>query len=211
MLDWITELARDAVTSAGYPGILAAMVAENLFPPIPSEIVLPLAGYEVQQGSLTFVWTVLAATAGSLIGALILYAIGRYGGRAVILRWGRVLRVTPRDLDRAERWAERWGDWVVLGARVVPIARSVVSVPAGITCMPVWRFMLLTTIGSLAWNLLLVGAGYQLGARWEDVSEIAGRYSDAMLVIFVAATLLAIWWLLRRRRRAAAPAADAPS
>jgi membrane protein DedA with SNARE-associated domain len=210
MLDWITELARDAVTSAGYPGILAAMVAENLFPPIPSEIVLPLAGYEVQQGSLAFVWTVLAATAGSLIGALILYAIGRYGGRAAILRWGRVLRVTPRDLDRAERWAERWGDWVVLGARVVPIARSVVSVPAGITCMPVWRFMLLTTIGSLAWNLLLVGAGYQLGARWEDVSEIAGRYSDAMLVIFVAATLLAIWWLLRRRRRAAAPAADAP-
>ena len=199
MLDDLTRFARDAVTTAGYPGILAAMVAENLFPPIPSEIVLPLAGYEVSQGSLTFTLTVLVATAGSLIGALILYAIGRFGGRPAVERWGRVLRVTEADLDRAERWFDRWGDWIVLLSRLVPLIRSVVSIPAGIMEMPVLRFAALTTLGSLIWNFLLVGAGYQLGARWEEVSELVGRWSDAMLVIAVVSLAAACVWLWRRR------------
>jgi membrane protein DedA with SNARE-associated domain len=200
LLGDITDIARDAVTTAGYPGICAAMIAENLFPPIPSEIVLPLAGSEVEAGELVFVWTVLAATAGSLIGALLLYALGRYGGRAVVLRWGRVLRVGPADLDRVERWMERWGDWVVLGARVVPLARSVVSIPAGMACMPLLRFSLLTALGSLAWNVLLVGAGYQLGANWEDVSGIIGTFSDVMLVVFIIAVVALVVWLWRRPR-----------
>jgi membrane protein DedA with SNARE-associated domain len=200
MLDSITDLARDAVSEAGYPGLFGAMVAENLFPPIPSEIVLPLAGFEVEKGELAFLLVVLAATAGSLVGALILYAIGLWGGRPLVLRYGRVLRVTERDLDRAERWFDRWGDWVVLGARVIPIARSVVSLPAGFARMPLLRFTLLTALGSFVWNLILVGAGYQLGANWEDVSEWAGRYSDVMKVIAVAAVVAAAVWLIRRWR-----------
>lgn len=209
MLDSITELARDAVTSAGYAGLFAAMVAENLFPPIPSEIVLPLAGFEVSQGELAFIWTVLAATAGSLAGALILYAIGLYGGRPLVFRWGRVLRVTPRDLERAEGWFERWGDWVVLGARVVPIARSIVSIPAGLTRMPLPRFCLLTAAGSLVWNCLLVAAGQQLGSNWEDVSDVIARYSDVMLVITAIALVAGVVWLLRRRRAGAPPSGAA--
>lgn len=201
MLDAITELARDAVTTAGYPGLFAAMVVENLFPPIPSEIVLPLAGFEVSEGNLAFVLTVLAATAGSLTGALILYAIGLYGGRPLVMRYGRVLRVTETDLDRAERWFERWGDWVVLVARVIPIARSVVSIPAGFARMPLAHFCLLTTIGSLIWNLILVTAGYQLGSNWEEVSDVASRYSDVMKVAAAAALLLACVWAWRRWRR----------
>ena len=204
MLDGITELARDAVTSAGYPGLFAAMVVENLFPPIPSEIVLPLAGAEVSRGDLTFAWTVLAATAGSLSGALLLYAIGRYGGRPLVFRWGRVLRVGPADLDRAERWFERWGDWVVLCARVVPLARSVVSIPAGMARMPLLRFCLLTALGSLVWNLILVGAGYQLGANWEEVTEVVSRYSDVMVAISILLLVAAVVWVVRRRRTRAA-------
>ena len=200
MLDSITDLARDAVTSAGYAGLFAAMVVENLFPPIPSEIVLPLAGFEVSQGSLEFVWTVLAATAGSLVGALLLYAIGLYGGRPLVFKWGRVLRVGPADLERAEGWFDRWGDWVVLVARVIPIARSVVSLPAGLTRMPLGRFCLLTTIGSLIWNLILVGAGHELGANWEEVSDLFARYSDVMLVIVVILVVAGVVWLLRRKR-----------
>jgi membrane protein DedA with SNARE-associated domain len=199
MLNSITDLARDAVTKAGYPGLFGAMVAENLFPPIPSEIVLPLAGFEVSQGELAFILVVLAATAGSLVGALILYAIGLRGGRPLVLRYGRVLRVGVADLDRAERWFEHWGDWVVLGARVIPIARSLVSIPAGFARMPLLRFTLLTALGSLVWNLILVGAGYQLGANWEDVSELAGRYSDVMKVVAAAAVLAGAAWLVRRR------------
>ena len=109
MLERLAEFARDAVTAAGYPGIFAAMVVENVFPPIPSEVVLPLAGYEVARGELAFVATVVAATLGSVVGALILYAIGLYGGRPVVLRWGRVLRVGSKELDRSEAWFARWG------------------------------------------------------------------------------------------------------
>ena len=206
MLDAITELARDAVTSAGYAGLFAAMLAENLFPPIPSEIVLPLAGFEVSQGELTFLGTVLAATMGSLVGALVLYAVGLYGGRPLVLRWGRVLRVGPADLERAEGWFERWGDWVVLGARVVPIARSVVSIPAGFARMPLGRFTLPTAIGSLVWNVILVGAGHQLGANWEKVSDIASRYSDVMLALALLFVVGGVVWIVRRRREPAAPA-----
>ena len=201
MLDSLTDFARDAVTTGGYPGLFGAMVAENLFPPIPSEIVLPLAGFEASQGELAVVWTIVAATAGSLAGALLLYALGRYGGRAVVLRWGSVLRVGPADLDRTEAWFDRWGDWVVLGARVIPIARSVVSIPAGMACMPVLRFSALTAIGSLAWNTLLIGAGHQLGANWEDVSDLVARFSNVMLVVVVVLVLAGVAWLLRRRRR----------
>jgi membrane protein DedA with SNARE-associated domain len=199
VLERLSELARDAVTSAGYPGLFAIMVGETVFPPIPSEIVLPLAGYEVSRGELAFAWTLLAATLGSLVGALALYALGRYGGRTAVVRWGWALRVDERDLERAERWFDRWGDWVVLGARVVPIARSVVSIPAGLSRMPPVRFTVLTSLGSLLWNLILVGAGYQLGARWEDVSEVVSRYSDAMLAITLLAAALCAVWLWRRR------------
>lgn len=201
MLEDLARLARDAVRTAGYPGIVAAMVAENVFPPIPSEIVLPLAGYEVTRGSLAFTWTVLAATLGSLLGAYVLYAIGRFGGRPVVLRWGRLLRVGEADLDRSEGWFGRWGDWVVLGGRVVPLARSLVSIPAGTLRMPLVRFTVLTTIGSLVWNLVLVGAGYALGRRWEQVAEVVGRYSDVAAVLVVAAIAAGVVLLLRRRAR----------
>lgn len=199
MLDELTTMARDAVTSAGYAGVAAAMAAENLIPPIPSEIVLPLAGYEAARGDLVFAWVVLAATAGSLVGALVLYALGRYGGRPFVDRWGRALGITPRDLRRAERWFGRWGDWVVLGARVVPLARSAVSVPAGMMRMPLLRFCVLTSVGSLLWNLLLVGAGHQLGRHWEDISRVVGPLSDAMLVVAALATVAAAVALWRRR------------
>lgn len=201
MLDKITEVARDAVTTAGYPGIFAAMVAENVFPPIPSEVVLPLAGFEVDAGKLEFLLVVLAATLGSLAGALILYAIGLYGGRPLTLRWGRVLRVSAEDLDRAERWFDRWGDWVVLVARVIPIARSVVSIPAGMMRMSLPRFIVLTTIGSLVWNLILVYAGKQLGANWEDVTNVVETYALPLRIAVVLAFLAGVVWLLRRRSR----------
>ncbi len=203
MLSGLADWARDMVVSAGYAGIFLAMVIENVFPPIPSEIVLPLAGYEVAQGELSFVGTIAAATLGSVVGALILYAVGRYGGRPLVERWGTILRVGAADLDRAEGWFGRFGDRVVLGARVVPLARSVVSIPAGMMRMPLVRFTVLTTIGSLVWNLVLVGAGYQLGANWERVSDIAGRYSDAAVVVIALCLVIGLFWLLRRRRAAA--------
>lgn len=198
MLDSITQIARDAVTTAGYPGIFGAIVAENIFPPIPSELILPLAGFEVDSGELNFILVVLAATLGSLVGALILYAIGLYGGRPLVLKWGMVLRVSEKDLDRAEDWFDRWGDWVVLVARVIPIARSLVSIPAGTMRMGLVRFCLLTLLGSFVWNFALVFAGYQLGANWEDVTNTIESYSTVIRVIAVLLVLAFAWWAWRR-------------
>lgn len=206
MLSGLTDLARDAVTALGYTGIFLAMVGENLFPPVPSEVVLPLAGFEIEAGQLNFVLTVAAATLGSLVGALILYAIGMYGGRPVVLRWGRVLRVTPADLQRAESWFDRWGSWVVLGARVVPLARSVVSIPAGMMRMGLLRFTVLTTLGSLVWNTVLIYAGFQLGANWEEVSDVVSRFSTVIKIAAVFAVAAAAWWIYKRVSRKPAAA-----
>ncbi len=201
MFGSIGQWASDVLSALGSFGLLFLMLAENLFPPIPSEAILPLAGFLVGRGELGGVQAVAGATTGSVLGALILYALGRWGGRAVVLRYGRMLRVTEHDLDRAESWFDKYGDAVVLFARMIPLARSVVSIPAGMLEMPVLRFTLLTTLGSALWNTLLVGAGWFLGANWEQVSTIVGSISNAVLVVvLIAIAVLAIYWLRRPRR-----------
>ncbi len=185
----------------GYLGLALLLVLENLFPPIPSEVVLPLAGFLVGRGDLNFWGTLVAATVGSVSGALALYALGRYGGRPLVLRYGRWLRVSEEGLDRAEGWFRRYGDWVVLVARVVPFARSVVSIPAGTMKMGPVRFTALTAIGSVAWNALLIGAGVTLGANWERVGSWIGTYSDVVLVVAtIAAAVFLLLWAFRRRK-----------
>lgn len=183
----------------GYLGLALVLIAENLFPPIPSEAILPLAGFFVGQGRFGFLGALVASTLGSVVGALLLYAMGRYGGRPLVLRYGSWLRVGPAELDRAEGWFARYGDMIVLWARMVPLARSVVSLPAGIAHMPLLRFTVLTTLGSAAWNALLIGSGWALGANWERVSEMAGAYSDVVLAALgVSAAATGLYLLLRR-------------
>ena len=189
----------DVIYALGYLGLALLLVVENLFPPIPSEVVLPLAGFLVGRGDLSFFGALAAATAGSTAGALVLYAMGRWGGRRLVLRYGRWLRVDRPQLDRAEGWFKRWGDWVVLFARVVPVARSVVSIPAGTMKMPPLRFTLLTVIGSALWNTVLIGAGVILGANWSTVQNWVGSYSNVVLV--VAAVGAAAFLVLRHYRR----------
>lgn len=156
--------AQDLVSSAGYVGLYALIVAENLFPPIPSEVILPFAGFQVAHGQLTYLGTLAAATLGSLTGALILYALARRGGRPLLLRHRRLLRLDEQQLDRAEA-SFRHGTWFLLGARVVPGLRRIISLPAGLANMPLLRFSALTVLGSAIWNAVLMcrpGAGQQL-------------------------------------------------
>ena len=193
--DWIFQV----ISTLGYLGLALLLVAENLFPPIPSEVVLPLAGFVVGRGDLGFLQTLLASTTGSVVGALILYALGRYGGRGLVLRYGSWLRVSATELERAEGWFRRYGGWVVLGARVVPFARSIVSIPAGTMQMPLIRFTVLTALGSGVWNVLLIGAGVSLGANWTRISGWIGSYSDVVLILLAGAA--AVFLVLRHRRR----------
>ena len=154
----VGQRIQDVMGSLGYVGLALLLVFENLFPPIPSEVVLPLAGFFVGRGDFAFWGALLAATVGATAGALVLYGLARRGGRALVLRYGRWLRVGEEDLDRAEGWFARYGDLVVLGVRVVPFARSVVSIPVGILEVPLLRFTILTTVGSAVWNAVLIGA-----------------------------------------------------
>ena len=179
---------EDLIRSGGYAALAALTLLENLFPPIPSEVVLPVAGFYVGRGELGFVLAVLAATAGSLIGALMLYGAGRTGSRRF-------------SSTRAQAWFDRHGDKAVLFGRVVPGVRSLVSVPAGAAQMPLPRFVVLTTIGSGVWNATLIGAGWALGHNWDAVGGIVGPAGKVALGALVVA--LAVWAVkpLRDRRR----------
>jgi membrane protein DedA with SNARE-associated domain len=202
----VTDWVKDALGGGSYLVLTALLVLENLFPPIPSEIVLPFAGALVSDGGMTFPGAVLAATLGSVVGAVILYAVGRYGGRPLLYKHGRYLRLSPQQLDRADAWFDARGDWIVLIGRLIPGIRSIVSVPAGASEMPVTRFLVLTTIGSAIWNCALIGAGWALGNKWEDVSAVVERFQTLVIVVVVLSVIAGAIYLLRRRRRAAAGA-----
>ena len=195
MAEWI----RDAVGAGGYPALGGLVLVENLFPPIPSELILPLGGFYVGEGELNFVLAVLAATFGSVAGALILYAIARRGGRPVVMRFSTILRVTDEDLDKADEWFDKRGSWVVLFGRLVPGARSLVSIPAGLSEMPVMRFVALTTLGSAIWNTALIGAGWGLGSNYEKVGGVLGPAGTVILTLVVFGGIAFIVWNYRRR------------
>jgi len=193
---WITDL----IDAFGALGVALLMALENLFPPIPSELILPFAGFLVSRGELGFLSALVASTAGSVAGALILYALGRWGGRNLILRYGRFLRVKEADLDRAESWFDRYDEWVVLFGRMIPGVRSIVSIPAGMLGTPFVRFVLLTTAGSAAWNALLLGTGWYLGDNWQQIAGIVSSVSNVVLVLVAVALAGAVVWWSRRRK-----------
>ncbi len=177
MLEW----TQQALGDGGYLVLTALILLENLFPPVPSEVLLPLAGSRISAGDWVFPLVLLAATAGSVAGALILYVLGRTGGRAFLLRHGRLLRLDERRLDRADDWFDRHGPKVVFLGRLLPGVRSVVSVPAGASEMPVARFLLYTAAGSTLWNAALIGAGWALGTRWDEVTSVVERLQWPLL------------------------------
>jgi len=191
----------DLIRSAGYLGLFAVVLAENLVPPIPSEVVLPFAGWEVARDELLLAPALIAATAGSVTGALILYWIARRGGRSAILATHRVSRVTAADLDRVDARFRRHGVWLVLGGRCVPGVRSVISVPAGMAHMHLALFVALTTLGSAVWNSVLIGADIVLGNQFDDVDTIVGPLSTAVVAV-LAFVVLVVLVRLRRRGRA---------
>jgi membrane protein DedA with SNARE-associated domain len=193
-------LIEDLLDSLGYGSLVVLMAVEHVFPPIPSEVVLPLAGFEVARGNLTFAGALAAATVGSLLGASFLYVLARSGGRPLVLRMRSVLRMTEEDLDRAERRFQRHSGWIVVLGRMVPGIRSAVSVPPGLLRMPFGRYLALTLVGSLIWNAALILAGQQLGSRWDEVGEFVGPIAHWVLIAVIPA--LIVFALVRRRRRA---------
>ncbi|MEU1684189.1 DedA family protein [Micromonospora sp. NPDC005707] len=198
----LTGWVATVIDSFGAVGVALLVALESIVPPIPSEVVLAMAGYLAAEGRFNVVLIVLAATAGSLLGALVLYWLGAALGEERLKRWLDHIPLVDRDdLEKADRWFERHGRWAVLVGRVVPVVRSLVSVPAGANRMPLGEFILLTTLGSGVWNGLIVGAGFVLGSRWQDVDRYSHWFNYAIFAVF--AVTIASWVVKKVRRRRA--------
>jgi membrane protein DedA with SNARE-associated domain len=201
MENWIT----DFMEQFGYLGILLLIALENLFPPIPSEVILTFGGFMTTNTNLTPLGVIVVATLGSLIGAIILFYIGRLLGvermEKIVDRWGRVLRVKKEDIRRADAWFDKCGYWAVFLCRMVPLIRSLISLPAGMSGMKLVPFLFFTTIGTLIWNTILVSAGAAVGDNWEQIVAFMDVYSNIAYALIALAILVVVILYIRRARK----------
>ena len=204
MLSSLATWVQDVIEQLGYLGVALLVVLENVFPPIPSEIVLPFAGFVAQRGSDSVVLMILAATVGSVIGALIMYWIAAIIGderlHAFTRRFGKWVQIREADLTRAEEWFDRHAMSAVLVGRCVPLIRSVVSIPAGFRRMKLIPYIAYTFLGSLVWNIALVGAGAVLGENWERVEPVVATFQWIVIVVILAGIARLAYVVYQRRR-----------
>lgn len=191
--------------AVGYVGVMVAMAIESAMVPLPSELVLPYAGFLVSDptqvepltgGRWDYWIVVIVATIGNTLGSLVGYAIGAYGGRPFLERWGRYLLIRPHEIELAERFFQRYGSATAFFSRLLPVVRTFISFPAGVARMPLGKFIVYSTAGAFPWSMALVFAGQQLGARWVDIRHALQPF-DLLIAVLVAAGVLAfVWWRL---------------
>lgn len=209
-LGWLIDAVVGLMDIIGPVGAGIAIALENLFPPLPSEAILPMAGIAAHQGSFSLVAAVLWTTVGSVVGALALYGLGAWLGLPRLRRIaGRMPLIAASDVDRTVEWFHRHGAKAVFFGRFVPIFRSLISIPAGVARMPLWRFGLLTAAGSLIWNTAFILCGWFLGTGWHVVEQYVDVAQN--VVIAAAMTALALFVFVRVRRLRAGRRTDAPS
>ena len=204
-LNFVAEWAIGLIEWLGLPGVAIAIALENLFPPLPSELILPVAGFAASQGTLNLIAVILWATLGSVVGALALYVIGVWLGRDRVHRiLVKVPLVSVEDVNKTEAWFNKHGKWTVFFGRMVPIFRSLISIPAGVTRMPLWYFIPLSAAGSLIWNTIFILAGYYLGENWSSVEQYAGIIQDIVIVLVILAVVVfvvrRVLVIMRRKR-----------
>ncbi|MEA5520321.1 DedA family protein [Limnoraphis robusta] len=199
MLDWITQ----GIASWGYMGILLLMFLENIFPPIPSEVIMPLAGFTIAQGQFNFLGVILSGVMGSILGALPWYYFGKNWGEKKLKEWiekrGQWLTLSTEDLERSQQWFRHYGNWVVLLGRVIPGIRTYISIPAGLEKMPIFSFLVYSTLGTIIWISFLTVVGYWLGDNYILVEEFMAPISIIVFVILFFAVF--IWFLKRKKQQ----------
>lgn len=190
----------------GYIGVAIAMAIESAALPIPSELILPFAGWSVSRGLVepltNSVWSywgaVIAGVIGNTVGSLVGYAIGAYGGRPLVRRYGRYLLISTHDLDLAERWFARYGEATVFFSRMLPIVRTFISIPAGVARMPLWRFLVFSLLGAIPWVMLLVWGGVVLGDHWLDLKQQLRGLDYVVAAAIAALVALFVWRHVRK-------------
>jgi membrane protein DedA with SNARE-associated domain len=201
VLDSLAVILQGFVRDIGHLGLFVLIVLESTFVPVPSLLVMPFAGFLAQRGELSLPLVLAINSAGALTGSLASYAFGAFGGKPLLLKYGKYVLVRPADLEKTERFFARHGAWTVFIGRFVPVVRHVISVPAGIARMPLRSFTLQTFLGSGLWGGGLILLGYLLGARWEAIARSAKRV-DLVVAVAITLTILAVAvrFMVRRRR-----------
>lgn len=209
IIEKLVVFTTAVISAMGYGGIVLLMAIESACIPLPSEIIMPFAGYLVFRGEMTLQGAAIAGAVGCVVGSIPAYYLGMYGGRPLIERYGKYLLVSRRELDLADRLFQRHGQWVVLAGRLLPVVRTFIAFPAGVSRMPMVRFIVYTLVGSYPWCLGLAWAGMKLGQAWHSDPRFRAVYHRFEVVIVGALVLGVAWFVwhkVREARRARASA-----
>ena len=193
------EIIISFMDQFGYLGIMLLVALENVFPPIPSEVILAFGGFMTTYTSLHVVGVIISATIGSVVGAIILYFIGKLLNKERLIsivsgKVGKILRLKPKDIEKADKWFDERGNIAVFFCRFIPIVRSLISIPAGMSDMPIRSFLLFTTIGTLIWNTVLVVLGSKMGENWTKIVDFISEYATITLVVLVVGFIAFVAW-----------------
>ncbi len=202
------QIIINAMEQFGYIGVFLLIAIENIFPPIPSEVILVFGGFMTTYTSLNIPIMILAATLGSLLGAIVLYYIGKIFNKERLKRIisgkiGKVLRLKASDIEKADKWFDTKGNKTVFFCRFIPIVRSLISIPAGMSEMPMQKFLIYTILGSLIWNTVLIIVGSIVGDKWETIVGYLDNFSNIILIILVIIFIAAIyyWFVIRKKKQ----------
>lgn len=201
----LIHFATQFIDTAGYPGITLLMILESMVAPVPSEAVMPFAGFLVYGKSMTWLGVALASTIGSLAGSLASYWIGAKGGRPLVLKFGKFLLLNEHHLEITERFFQRRGSAAIFISRFVPVVRHFISIPAGVGRMPLGRFTLYTLFGAGIWNMFLAWVGYKLGENWENIRKYNEKIDLVLYVLIAGAVLYYLYRIWRHWRQAKTP------
>ncbi len=200
------EMIIEIMNNFGYLGVFLLIAIENVFPPIPSEVILLFGGFMTTFSDMNIVGVIIASTLGSILGAIVLYYIGKILNKErlkkiITSKPGKILRLKPEDIDKADNWFDTKGNKTVFFCRFVPIIRSLISIPAGMSEMPMKKFLIYTTAGSLIWNAALTIAGSIVGENWTSIVNIMDQYSHIILVLLIIIFIVAVAVFYKKRKK----------
>ena len=195
ILEFLAGFIIAVISGSGYFGIVMLMAIESACIPLPSEVIMPFSGYLVSMGRFDLTWVAIAGAFGCNVGSIVAYYVGSWGGRPLVEKYGRYVLVTRHDLEMADRFFARWGDWAVFIARLLPVIRTFIAFPAGVSRMNFVRFNIYTFLGSLPWCWVLAYAGLKLGERWRDLRHYFHRFDTVIGIVIVA---FAVWFIHNR-------------
>ena len=202
------QIIINIMEQVGYLGVFLLIAIENIFPPIPSEVILVFGGFMTTYTTLNIPIMILAATLGSLVGAIVLYYIGKIFNKERLKKIisgkiGKVLRLKASDIEKADKWFDTKGNKTVFFCRFIPIVRSLISIPAGMSEMPMQKFLIYTILGSLIWNTVLIIVGSIVGDKWETIVGYLDNFSNVILIILVIIFVVAMyyWFVIRKKKQ----------